>query len=131
MSSLKTFEVSENGNVYNFSFYCASRNTRHGFAHDCDLFVSGNFAIKATCHYLNRTWECYQYQSVMLSAVSGYRDHIYECAKSNFMLNHGYKRMTETRKKELEVFLFNDESCALYRALCKLKDDVYNARFPY
>lgn len=45
------------------------RSTRSGFAHDTQMFIDGQLEINATCHYLNRTWESYPYQSVMKQAI--------------------------------------------------------------
>lgn len=45
------------------------RSTRSGFAHDTQMFIDDQLEMNATCHYLNRTWESYAYQSVMKKAV--------------------------------------------------------------
>lgn len=39
--------------------------TRNGFKHTARLFVDGNEVDKSTAHYLNRTWESYEFQSVV------------------------------------------------------------------
>lgn len=49
--------------------YCRSRDTRNGFAHDCVVPALG---IKATRHYLNRTWESFNHESVMHEAFDKY-----------------------------------------------------------
>jgi hypothetical protein len=50
-------------------FKNSARNTRSGFAHDTQMFINGRLEQTATCHYLNRTWESYAFQSVMKQAV--------------------------------------------------------------
>ena len=50
-------------------FKNSARNTRGGFAHDTQMFIDGRLEQTATCHYLNRTWESYAFQSVMKEAV--------------------------------------------------------------
>ncbi len=50
-------------------FKNSARNTRSGFAHDTQMFIDDQLETKATCHYLNRTWESYTFQSVMKQAV--------------------------------------------------------------
>ena len=42
-----------------------SEKTRNGFRHRAILIVNGNQVDSATAHYLNRTWESYEYQSVI------------------------------------------------------------------
>jgi len=45
---------------------CETKNTRNGFKHEATLlFKGGETTFKAKCNYINRTWERYQYQSVL------------------------------------------------------------------
>lgn len=54
----------------NYEARCTSRNTRNGFAHDCTVRDENyNDITEATCYYLNRTWECYRFESVLHSAI--------------------------------------------------------------
>lgn len=41
------------------------KKTRNGFKHEATLFFEGREAGFAKCTYLNRTWEAYEYQSVL------------------------------------------------------------------
>lgn len=50
---------------------CESTSTRNGFKHTATLFRNGFSIRKATCHYLNRTWECFTFQSVALKVLDG------------------------------------------------------------
>ena len=52
-----------------YSFYCSTEDTRYGFRHLCDVFKLGEHVGEAVARYYNRTWESYQYQSVLLKAV--------------------------------------------------------------
>lgn len=89
-------------------FVNQSRSTRHGFAHDTTMFVDGWEIESATCHYLNRTWECFQYQSVMLKAVSQEIDYIEECNERKLKECNGWKKLTPARREELKKF--NEET---------------------
>ena len=102
MSSIKTFTIGQN--VY--TFICSSRNTRSGFAHDCELIKNTSSHLgKATCHYLNRTWECYSYQSVMIENVRN-RIADYElAARDEFKREHNLSRITAKRRPELDAFI--------------------------
>ena len=84
------------------------RNTRHGFAHDTTMFVNGCEIESATCHYLNRTWECYTYQSVMLSAVRKMINYIEECNERKLKECNNWIKLTPSRKEELKKF--NEET---------------------
>jgi hypothetical protein len=53
-----------------YIFINTSRSTRNGFAHDTVLMKNGREIGTYTCQYLNRTWEAYQYCSVMHCCVS-------------------------------------------------------------
>ena len=52
------------------SIVCESEGTRYGFRHLANLFVGENDVDKAKCCYYNRTWERFQFESVVLSLVS-------------------------------------------------------------
>lgn len=69
---MQTRNVIVNDNVY--VFVCTSENTRTGFAHRCFITRNGFEIAKARCGYINRTWERYQYHSVMCEAISKVTD---------------------------------------------------------
>jgi len=49
--------------------HCVSEGTRYGFRHLATLFV-GNYDVdKAKCCYYNRTWESFEFQSVVLNLI--------------------------------------------------------------
>lgn len=41
------------------------KKTSYGFKHEAELFKNGSFINKAKCTYYNRTWERYEYESVI------------------------------------------------------------------
>lgn len=47
-----------------------SEKTRNGFRHVAILKVDGQEVDKATAHYLNRTWESYEYESVIHDLIN-------------------------------------------------------------
>jgi len=107
---LKKFKI----NNHEIEFVCESRYTRSGFAHDCTLFVDGRYTTKCTAHYLNRTWERYRYQSVMLGAVNTTIKSIESNNEQILKEAHGWKKMTPDRRKELEVFNGNSPEWQLF-----------------
>lgn len=79
---------------------CDSRNTRNGFAHDCTFLLNGYEENRASAHYLNRTWESYTFQSVILKAVGDARAFVENRLISRFKDSFGYMRMNEKRYEE-------------------------------
>ena len=57
---MKEFNVSEKIKVR-----CSTKSTRNGFKHVATLYLDGVESGTASCSYLNRTWESYEYQSVL------------------------------------------------------------------
>lgn len=77
-------------------FENSSRSTRSGFAHDTKVYIDGQFEIKTSAHYLNRTWESYTYQSVMKQALHL----LIEAEKSEYKQQTGRKRLSMTFTNE-------------------------------
>lgn len=96
-------KIEINGREY--QFVNESRNTRSGFAHDATLFRDGNEIAKASCHYLNRTWECYRYQTVMQRCIGDFIEICLENTIRWYKREHDIKRLTaEKREKITEEF---------------------------
>jgi hypothetical protein len=57
---MKTFEVNENTKIV-----CNCVNTRYGFKHDAKLFINNSEIAKTKCCCYNRTWESFEYESVI------------------------------------------------------------------
>lgn len=63
MTQIKNFNF---GNGVKATIFCQSRRIRNGFAHDCAIPA---LKVRATCHYLNRTWERFNFESVIHAAL--------------------------------------------------------------
>lgn len=85
-------------------FVNQSRDTRHGFAHDTTLFIDGREITSSSCYYLNRTWERYLYQSVMLSAVQFLIKAVEYGNEQELKEKNGWKKLTPARKEELKHY---------------------------
>ena len=57
---MQTFKVNRN-----IEIVCESKNRRSGFKHVATLLVGGIERDEAKCLYVNRTWERWEYQSVL------------------------------------------------------------------
>lgn len=49
---------------------CRSERTRNGFRHLATLLIDGSERQNGKCCYLNRTWERYEFQSVLYEVVN-------------------------------------------------------------
>lgn len=122
---MKIFAYQING--HEVQFICTSRNTRNGFAHDAVCIIDGNDdrTIKATCHYYNRTWERYAFQTVCMRICYERAAQAAEHEKRAFMSARNYQRMTAKRKAEFEEFLDTLAGETL-RTWCKIAEAVEN-----
>ena len=75
--------------------FCYSGNTRNGFKHECEIAVNGRVVAKTKICYLNRTWEQYEYQSVIYKAVDDLV--LSETAIDNEKLKKALKRQFDNK----------------------------------
>jgi len=64
-----------------YSVVCNSESTRSGFRHVAVLHKNGFEIARTKVCYLNRTWEAYQFESVLLKLVD---DFIAQCDKQKY-----------------------------------------------
>ena len=57
-------------NVYNI--VCNWKNTRTGFKHTANLCKNGFSVYETKICYLNRTWERFEYESILKKVVENY-----------------------------------------------------------
>lgn len=95
-----------NGNEY--MFVNSSRGNRSGFVHETELYQNDRLISEYKIQYYNRTWESYQYQSVMRGAVNILIGEMQESYKENWKNVHGFKKLTEARKKALHEDFINN-----------------------
>lgn len=56
----------------NYSIVCNFQKTRNGFKHTANLCHNGLNVFETKINYLNRTWECYEYESIILKVINNY-----------------------------------------------------------
>ena len=112
---IKKFDI-DNKHI---EFINQSMSTRNGFKHVTTMFIDGCEYGTNTVHYLNRTWECYPYQTCMRGCVRELLENRIENLKSNFKLENGYLKMTAKRNEEFEKYIANDSICKFYNELLK------------
>ena len=109
-----------------FMFCVSARNTRSGFAHDCVLLHNGRMIAHDTAHYLNRTWESYRFQSVMLGAVDNAICEARERIEQDEKTRNGWQRLTAERRAHIDTVV--DANAAII-TLRDLLDAVRNAHY--
>ena len=110
-----------NNNEYMFINH--SRSNRSGFVHETELYQNDRLIGEYHIQYYNRTWECYQYQSVMRGVVNTILGEEFEMFKAMYKRQHNIKRLTKQKEAEMmQDFAMNkpalyDDLQELYKAL--------------
>ena len=93
------------------------RGTRSGFVHETELYIDGWNAAAARCYYINRTWERYSYQSVMLEAVHKLQEEETAREKAYFLQVNGYKNMMASRRAAFAEYLEDNKNLSFYKKI--------------
>lgn len=109
-----------------FTFYVNSRGNRSGFVHECELWMGNEMIAQENRQYYNRTWESYQYQTVMCSCVSDAIEQAMANIREHEKTARGWKILTQARKNEVQAIIDENSGIKVLRALY---DDVYNAAY--
>ena len=56
-----------------YTFGCHTTNTRNGFCHTCYDYAHDK---TSKCSYYNRTWECFEYETVLRRAIEKCPKHL-------------------------------------------------------
>ncbi len=124
MAKYSVKNVNLNGKV--FQFVNTFRNTRSGFAHDCELTIGNGRTVTATVVYYNRTWEQYEYQSVMIKAVRILIDERAEEITQRYKFENNIKRLTAKRKEEVKELIKTDDIILTYSKVKELlNNNIY------
>jgi hypothetical protein len=116
-------KIKINGREY--QFINSSRNTRTGFAHDTTLFIDGREHGRASCHYLNRTWECYRYQTVMKRCIETLIDLTYKDYVEVYKADNDIKRLTAEKREQIERGFYKQKGIKELQKVCKILDERY------
>lgn len=104
-------------NGIEYEFICTYSNTRSGFKHSASLFENNYQISEGVCHYINRTWECFSYQTAMLTAVQNELDRIREQLLYYFKCDNNYTKLTANRKQDFEKQLNSNSDYIKYKDL--------------
>ena len=112
------FEKEING--IEFTFACESWNDRTSWGHKVTLYKNNAIISTAKIRYYNRTWERYQYQSVIKSVIFNIIARIKADLKIYFKRLHNYKVMTKKRAAEFSEYLTQNSEFNLYNILYQM-----------
>lgn len=104
-----TKTIKYKGETYTFTFVNEFIASRNGFKHHTDLYFENELVNSKTMHYINRTWEFYEFQTSMYNAVLNEKNTQLEINKTFFKRSKGYKKLTMSRQLEFEKYL-NEET---------------------
>lgn len=93
------------------------KESRNGFSHTSELFIDGEYAGKETVHYINRTWERYDFQCSMKQAVGISMGNEQARIMDKFKEERGLKRISKKYLEELDTVLKNDERFGFLKRL--------------
>jgi len=55
-----------------YTVVCETKSTRQGFKHEAVLLRGSYEALKTKVCYLNRTWERFTYETILIQAIDKY-----------------------------------------------------------
>ena len=93
-----------------FSIYAESWSNSRAWGHRAVLNVNNWYTFESKIRYYNRTWERYQYESVIHKVIDDYIESVKEDIEEKFKGEKGIKRITEKYKKELEKAVKTDKN---------------------
>ena len=111
-----------------YTFEVEYVNCRDGFSHTCELYKNGGYRPLATnrVHYINRTWESYEFQTVMLGCVRMMMERIMAKGIDEYKEANGIKRLIAKKREEVETAIKKSRE---YAELQMLYDLVANAHY--
>ena len=97
--NIKTFDFVVNGeHIY---FTCSTTNTKNGFCHHVFAIGGGKDYEHTRVSYINRTWESFQYETALLSAVAKFRKSLREPLRLEI------QAVAKNEHEKAEAFLLN------------------------
>ena len=93
------------------------KGTRSGFQHETELYIDGRHVSAARCYYINRTWERYSFQSVLLEAVHKLQEAEIEREKQLFRNLMGIKNIMPRHKTAFSEHLKESKNLSFYKQI--------------
>lgn len=85
-----------------FKIVAYSYETSNSWGHKAELIKNNDYTLnKYKITYYNRTWECYQYQSVIKSVLYDYMTQLINEYINDYKYTNNIKRLNSNIKEEL------------------------------
>ncbi len=107
----------ENELLKNYTFVNECGSTRSGFYHKSTLIKNNSSVGEAKICYLNRTWECYTYQTSMLKCVRVLIEERIEHLKEVFKSLNNISKLTKKHKNSFDEYVAQDELMTKYNLI--------------
>lgn len=112
----------------NITIYLDSKSNYYGFKHLATLNVGYWEELKTSIQYYNRTWERFDYETILYKIINLKLEQIEEQAKRNYKQNNNIKRLTKDKQKDFKKELKNYDT---YKNLLTLKNRIKRANSLY
>lgn len=102
-------------NFENITIYCEGFETSYNWGHKASLFYNNNHKRDEKVIYLNRTWESYQYQSIILKTLYNEKAYYEKVLIDNYKQDNNRKRLTQQEKDNItkDNVIINDYTKAI------------------
>lgn len=85
-----------------FKIVAYSYETSNSWGHKAFLVTNNNYTLNEyKIRYYNRTWECYQYQSVIKSVLNDYITQVINEYINDYKYTNNIKRLKHDQREEL------------------------------
>ena len=111
-------------NKRNYSIFAESWENYRAWGHRAILKINCS-TWESKIRYYNRTWESYQYESVIHSVIYDYIQYCKECIKEQYKTDNNIKRITEKHKKNVEKLFKTDKNIKAINRFLKYIDRQY------
>lgn len=102
-----------------YEFINQAGSRRGGFYHLSTLLYRGRDIAEHKSFYINRTWECYEFQTSMMATIYELKENLARTLLEVFKDKNDIKRMTPKYKAEFEKELENNENYKIYNLMTK------------
>jgi len=108
-----------------FTFICYWHGNRSGFKHETELHSNGFYGT-ASVQYYNRTWESYDYQSVIWKLVDNLLEREKTYLKDRFKEENGIQKITKKRTQAFEYFCNSSDR---FKTLTELERKIRSGEY--